>query len=260
MAPLKHHLHFRTVLAALMVTFLSHGHAADVRAPMISGHATTGPGGWDLTVSPPTSDAPLGYVQVDGGVTGPVIEVVPPGDGQDCWCLNVKRTDTDPASGDQRTNLYIRDSGDGITIFDQFSLISSIGGNCNSFPTPRLGAFVEGDFKVTTNPDFDGDGVLDDQDECPDTPAGTVVNSRGCSIDQLVPCVGPAGGGTWYSHAQYVAAIAKAAQAFYVARLITLRERNEIIRDAAKNDCGMNARERRLVNRPLQFRTQRGQR
>ncbi|WP_432461031.1 MULTISPECIES: OmpA family protein [unclassified Agarivorans] len=31
------------------------------------------------------------------------------------------------------------------------------------------------------NPDQDGDGVINSQDECPDTPAGTVVDERGCA-------------------------------------------------------------------------------
>ncbi|MDN5939837.1 MAG: OmpA family protein [Salinisphaera sp.] len=31
--------------------------------------------------------------------------------------------------------------------------------------------------------DSDGDGVVDSSDQCPDTPAGTQVNSKGCAID-----------------------------------------------------------------------------
>jgi OOP family OmpA-OmpF porin len=35
--------------------------------------------------------------------------------------------------------------------------------------------------------DSDGDGVLDDQDECPDTPKGATVNSKGCwSLEGIV--------------------------------------------------------------------------
>jgi len=173
----------------------------------------------------------------------------------------VKRTDTSPVDGDQRANVYIRDTGDGVSSFDEISFITSIGGNCNSFATTRLFflPITRGDFKASSVQDSDGDGIVDDRDACPNTPAGAVVNSRGCSIDQLAPCPGPAGGGTWYSHAQYVAAATKVAQAFYVARLITLRERNEIIRNAAMSDCGKNAWERRLFSRRLEFRTHRGQ-
>jgi OOP family OmpA-OmpF porin len=31
--------------------------------------------------------------------------------------------------------------------------------------------------------DSDGDGVVDSQDECPDTPTGCIVDARGCSLD-----------------------------------------------------------------------------
>lgn len=39
--------------------------------------------------------------------------------------------------GDQRWNIYIRDVGDGITTFDQFSFVTGIGIDC-SFPTNDL--------------------------------------------------------------------------------------------------------------------------
>src|SRR5207247_8908521 len=45
--------------------------------------------------------------------------------------------------------------------------------------------------------DSDGDGIPDGIDQCPNTPFGSVVDEHGCSIDQLVPCAGPATGGTW---------------------------------------------------------------
>src|SRR5690349_23911059 len=31
-----------------------------------------------------------------------------------------------------------------------------------------------------------------------------IVDSNGCSIEQLVPCGGPASGGSWKNHGQYV--------------------------------------------------------
>jgi len=230
-------------------------------ANAIAGHGSTGPGGYDLAVSARNANGSLGHVKLLGGITGPVVEVVPPGEGRDCWCLNVKRTDTSPVDGDQRANVYIRDTGDGASSFDQISFVTSIGSNCNSFATSGLFflPIIRGDFKATTSRDSDGDGVADERDACPNTPAGAAVNGRGCSIDQIVPCSGPAGGGTWYSHAHYVAAIGKATQLFYVSGLITLRERNEIIRNAATSDCGKTVREQGPLNRRLEFRTQRGQ-
>jgi len=99
---------------------------------------------------------------------------------------------------------------------------------------------------VTVHPDTDADddGVPDDQDRCPDTPAGDVVNIGGCSIDQLVPCSGPARGGTWRNHAEYVAAVIKVTESFRRAGLITARERNAIIQAAVQSDCGKSYRER----------------
>ena len=43
--------------------------------------------------------------------------------------------------------------------------------------------------------DADGDGVTDDMDQCPDTPAGTVVNAQGCPDVPAAPaCPPPAAG------------------------------------------------------------------
>src|SRR5881396_2644631 len=61
-------------------------------------------------------------------------------------------------------------------------------------------------FSLST--DVDEDGVADSADLCPDTPQGAVVNADGCSVDQLVPCAGPASGGTWRNHGEYVSNVA----------------------------------------------------
>jgi hypothetical protein len=91
---------------------------------------------------------------------------------------------------------------------------------------------------VITIPDADGDGVPDSQDQCPNTPAGAVVDAHGCSIDQLVPCAGPSSGGTWNNHGQYVSAVAQTAGAFSAAGLITDAEQAAIVRAAAQSNCG----------------------
>jgi hypothetical protein len=98
--------------------------------------------------------------------------------------------------------------------------------------------FVMDNVAVSVNSDGDGDGVPDDQDQCSDTPSGAVVNEHGCSIDQLVPCAGPATGGDWRNHGQYVATVAKVAQSFRRAGLITVDQKNAIVRAAAKSNCG----------------------
>jgi hypothetical protein len=101
-----------------------------------------------------------------------------------------------------------------------------------------------GDFVVVDSlqanvvPDADGDGVPDSQDQCPNTPAGAVVDAYGCSIDQLVPCAGPVGGGVWRNHGQYVSAVRSVADAFLAAGLITTDQRDAIVQEAARSNCG----------------------
>jgi OmpA-OmpF porin, OOP family len=38
--------------------------------------------------------------------------------------------------------------------------------------------------------DSDGDGVIDDKDQCPDTPAGDRVDGNGCSLDKIIELKG----------------------------------------------------------------------
>jgi hypothetical protein len=215
--------------------------AADSPLLGITGQGSTGPGGYNLTVSAQvTTTGTTGLVHLVGGATGPVIQVVPPGnDGCACWCINARRTDTLPSDGDQRVNWYIRDTGDGMTTFDQISFITSVGGDCSAFPTSGLFfiPLVQGDFKFVVR-DSDGDGVPDDRDQCPGTVPGSVVNEHGCSIDQLVPCAGPATGGTWRNHGEYVVGILRTATAFHKAGLITATEKRAIVRAAVRSDCG----------------------
>jgi hypothetical protein len=92
------------------------------------------------------------------------------------------------------------------------------------------------------NQDTDGDGVCDALDQCPDTPFGAIVNATGCSIAQLVPCDGPASGGKWKSHGQYVQAVVKAATDFLKAKLITRKQWVEIVTRTAWSKCGWNRR------------------
>ncbi len=97
-----------------------------------------------------------------------------------------------------------------------------------------IGDACDGDFDV----DVDGDGVPSQNDLCEFTPLGEVVNSDGCSINQLNPCDGPLGGGSWADHGHYVSSIAQTAQDFRDQGLITGKEFGKIISNAAKSDCG----------------------
>jgi len=93
---------------------------------------------------------------------------------------------------------------------------------------------------VLVEVDSDGDGVPDDEDLCPDTPAGAIVDAQGCSIVQLTPCAGPRSGGDWENHGRYVSAVAEAADAFLAAGLITEEQKEAIIAAAAGSNCGRN--------------------
>jgi len=86
--------------------------------------------------------------------------------------------------------------------------------------------------------DSDGDGVADDQDLCPNTPQGSIVDTQGCSIDQLVPCDGPATGGRWKNHGQYVSTVVKTALEFLAAGLMTEAQAEAIVCHAARSTCG----------------------
>jgi hypothetical protein len=107
----------------------------------------------------------------------------------------------------------------------------------------RFAGLLLDNLSFNTTLDTDRDGVPDEQDVCPDTPSRAIVDAHGCSIVQLVPCTGPATGGTWKNHGQYVRAVLRAVKDFRKAGLITLRDRHSIVRAAAKSDCGKRRRE-----------------
>lgn len=86
---------------------------------------------------------------------------------------------------------------------------------------------------VPENCDEDGDGVPDLHDLCPGTTPGSVVNSEGCSIDQLVPCDGP-----WKNHGQYLKAMEMVTEDFVRDGLITPEQRQTILNQAARSNCG----------------------
>ena len=99
------------------------------------------------------------------------------------------------------------------------------------------GAF-NGSFSLLGETDGDNDGVPDSLDLCPGTPASAIVDANGCSIDQIAPCSGPASGGTWKNHGQYVSTVAQAAEAFVEQRLISEAQAEEIVAQAAQSNCG----------------------
>ena len=57
-------------------------------------------------------------------------------------------------------------------------------------------------------------------------------------IEELVPCSGPASGGTWKNHGQYVSRIAHVSQMFVNQGLISGRQKGQIVSAAARSNCG----------------------
>jgi len=108
----------------------------------------------------------------------------------------------------------------------------------------RIGTDITGQgpfnaaFSLSGETDADGDGVGDSLDLCPGTPVGAIVDAEGCSVDQLAPCNGPATGGAWKNHGQYVSSVAQVAEAFLAQGLISVEQAEEIVAEAAQSDCG----------------------
>jgi hypothetical protein len=81
--------------------------------------------------------------------------------------------------------------------------------------------------------DDDNDGVNDGLDSCYDTQSGDVVDQFGCSIAQIYPC-----DNDWRNHGFYVRCVAHASEDFLDAGLITEEEKDQIVSDAGRSDCG----------------------
>jgi hypothetical protein len=97
-------------------------------------------------------------------------------------------------------------------------------------------------FSLSGETDADGDGVPDSRDLCPGTPEGSIVDADGCTIDQLAPCAGPATGGRWKNHGQYVSTVVHVVQAFVEQGLITPEQAEEIVVQAAHSSCGRKSK------------------
>jgi hypothetical protein len=59
-------------------------------------------------------------------------------------------------------------------------------------------------------------------------------------IDELVPCSGPASGGTWKNHGQYVSSVAHAAQSLAKQGCLSQPGIGKIVSEAARSNCGKN--------------------
>jgi hypothetical protein len=86
--------------------------------------------------------------------------------------------------------------------------------------------------------DLDADGAGDACDACPDGDDASVINKRGCTIDQLCPCEGPEPEEAWRKHKKYVKCVKKKARKFEKKDLITREERKAITIVAKESTCG----------------------
>lgn len=97
--------------------------------------------------------------------------------------------------------------------------------------------------------DCDNDGVANAQDSCAETPRGALVNSNGCSIQQICPCDG------WLDHADYVACVDRASADFQSAGLITAEQRAELVGEAEDANCPRSLVLFGLVHLPIKDTT-----
>ena len=81
--------------------------------------------------------------------------------------------------------------------------------------------------------DSDADGIPDYLDQCPNSAPGSLINSHGCSIDDLCPCEGP-----WKNHGEFEHCVKETVKDFEKAGLITKQQRHEIEKAAKESDCG----------------------
>jgi hypothetical protein len=88
--------------------------------------------------------------------------------------------------------------------------------------------------------DDDADGVVDADDACPGTERGDVVlPGEGCSLEQICPCDGPMGQSLpWRSHRQYLGCVYRHANALLYSGRIGFRERNRLVAEAFRSECG----------------------
>lgn len=83
--------------------------------------------------------------------------------------------------------------------------------------------------------DVDEDGVTDTADLCPDTPAGDLVDTDGCSV---CPCDEAIDGTPWGSHSAYVQCVVAHARRLRGAGQMGRRPMRAAIKRARKATCG----------------------
>ncbi|HXJ32975.1 MAG TPA: hypothetical protein VMS22_02965 [Candidatus Eisenbacteria bacterium] len=87
----------------------------------------------------------------------------------------------------------------------------------------------------TVRDDLDQDGVADDADACPDTPAFDLVDAAGCSV---CDCEATASGAPWSSRGDYVRCVVGTVRERRIDGTITRKEARATLRAARSSACG----------------------
>lgn len=84
---------------------------------------------------------------------------------------------------------------------------------------PQGGGYFVARLKIVAALDSDRNGIPD-------------------NIDQLLPCSGPASGGVWKNHGEYVSSTVETAHSLFISDLITKDQFSAIVSAAAQSSCG----------------------
>ncbi len=138
-----------------------------------------------------------------------------------------------------KTDFSDRFQEEPVLDFDSDSIPDS-SDNCKNVANPDQADFDSDGKGDACDDDVDGDGVANASDACALTELNAVVKpAEGCSIDQLCPCDGPRGTiSAWKNHGQYVSCVAKSAESFLAAGLITQAEKDAVCSEAGQSVCG----------------------
>lgn len=118
--------------------------------------------------------------------------------------------------------------------------------NCQYDPNPDQTDTDQDGTGDVCDTDSDGDGVLDGEDECLGTDTNDVINSSGCSVDQLCPC-----DNSWKNHGGYVKCVAHTAKDFLTDGLITVEQKQDYVSSAARSKCGHKKPKRNLTGKKV---------
>jgi OOP family OmpA-OmpF porin len=136
--------------------------------------------------------SPLGRALKDAaadleGLTAPVAMVIV-SDGKDMASTTLAAAQALKAGHAGRICIYtvqVGDAADGKRLLGQIAGLTGCGKALSAEELdsgPAMAAFVT-DVLLAAKNDSDGDGVADDKDRCPDTPAGITVDPSGCPLD-----------------------------------------------------------------------------